>query len=154
MLTRLTRWDPFEEIRMIQREISNLFDRFFGTTQLTAAGARAVSWTPPMEAYYHQNHLILRCFIPGVDPKTVDVSVTGNVLTVRGERKLELDIPQEDYLFSEVAYGPFERTLTLPSELKTDQVQAKYYNGVLEISIPVAEGARPRKVPVEVQAAR
>ncbi len=148
MLTRFGRWDPFEEIRAIQREISNLFDRFFGSTQL--APARTVSWVPPLEAFYHKDHLILRFFLPGVDPKTVDVSVTGNVLTVRGERKLEMDIPQEDYLFCEVAYGPFERTVNLPAEVKTDQVNARYQHGVLEVSLPLAEAARPRKVPVEV----
>ncbi|MCS7173244.1 MAG: Hsp20/alpha crystallin family protein [Armatimonadetes bacterium] len=150
MLTRWSRWDPFEEIRAIQREISNLFDRFFGSAQLAPA-TRAASWVPPLEAFYHKDHLILRFFLPGVDPKTVDVSVTGNVLTVRGERKLEMDIPQEDYLFCEVNYGPFERTVNLPAEVKTDQVNARYQHGVLEISLPVAEAARPRKVPVEVK---
>ncbi|MDR5696385.1 MAG: Hsp20/alpha crystallin family protein [Armatimonadota bacterium] len=153
MLTRWNRWNPFEEINAIQREIGNLFNRFFGSTEAaTGPTTRMTHWIPPMEAFYHNNALVLRCFLPGVDPKTVDVSVTDNLLTIKGERKLELEIPRDDYLFSEVAYGTFERTLTLPQALKSDQVAARYYNGVLEITIPVAEGALPRKVNVEVVA--
>ncbi|MDR7608250.1 MAG: Hsp20/alpha crystallin family protein [Armatimonadota bacterium] len=76
--------------------------------------------------------------------------VTDNVLTPRGERKLGVDVPRDGYLFSEVAYGWFEGTLTLPQPLKTDQVSARYEQGVLEIRIPVVESALPRKVTVEV----
>ncbi len=153
MLSRWNRWDPFEEIRAIQREISNLFDRVLGTTEAAlTSGARSAEWVPPMEAFYHGGALVLRCFLPGVDPKSVDVTVTDNVLTIRGERRLGLDVPRDDYLFREVAYGRFERTLTLPQHLKMDQVSARYEHGVLEIRIPVVESALPRKVNVEVAA--
>lgn len=151
MLSRWNRWDPFEEIRAIQREIRNLFDRVLGTTEAAlAGGARTVEWVPPMEAFYHGGALVLRCFLPGVDPSSVEVTVTDNILTIRGERKLGLDVPRDDYVFSEVAYGRFERTLTLPQHLKTDQVSARYEHGVLEIRVPVVESALPRKVTVEV----
>lgn len=151
MLSRWNRWDPFEEIRAIQREIANLFDRVPGTTEAALAGSgRSTEWVPPMEAFYHDGALVLRCFLPGVDPRSVDVTVTDHVLTIRGERKLGLDIPRDDYLFSEVAYGRFERTLTLPQHLKTDQVSARYEHGVLEVRIPVVESVLPRKVTVEV----
>lgn len=153
MMTRWNRWNPFEEINAIQREIGNIFNRFSGSTEAAAGPTtRMIHWIPPMEAFYHNNALVLRCFLPGVDPKTVDVSVTDSVLTIKGERRLELEIPRDDYLFSEVAYGTFERTLTVPQALKSDQVAARYYNGVLEIRIPVAEGTLPRKVNVEIVA--
>ncbi|MCS7235747.1 MAG: Hsp20/alpha crystallin family protein [Armatimonadota bacterium] len=153
MLSRWNRWDPFEEIRAIQREISNLFDRVLGTAEAAlTSGARSAEWVPPMEAFYHGGALVLRCFLPGVDPKSVDVTVTDNVLTIRGERRLGLDVPRDDYLFSEVAYGRFDRTLTLPQHLKMDQASARYEHGVLEIRIPVVESALPRKVNVEVAA--
>jgi HSP20 family protein len=154
VLSRWNRWDPFEEIRAIQREIANLFDRVLGATEaaFTSGAVRSAGWVPPMEAFYHEGALVLRCFLPGVDPKSVEVMVTDNVLTIRGERKLGLDVPRDDYLFSEVAYGRFERTLTLPQHLKTDQVSARYEHGVLEVRIPVVESALPRKVAVEVAA--
>lgn len=71
-----------------------------------------LNWFPPMEAFYYKNVLTLRVFIPGVVPKDVEIAVTGNLLTINGERKLEPVIPPEAYVFSEVTYAKFERTLT------------------------------------------
>jgi len=149
MLARWNRWDPLEEINRIQRDIGTLFGRSFGTMEFVPT-ARMTTWFPPMEAFYSKNALVLRTFLPGVEPKSVDISITGTLLTIKGDRKLGLEIPRDDYLFSEIAYGTFERTLTLPEGLTTDKVHAKYFNGVLEITIPVLEGVLPKKVAVEV----
>lgn len=143
------RWDPLDEINKIQRDIGNLFGRSFGMMEFVPT-TQATTWLPPMEAFYHKNAFVLRTFLPGVEPKTVDISVTGNLLTIKGDRKLGQEIPRDDYLFSEIFYGTFERTVTLPEGLKTDKVQAKYLNGVLEVTIPVLEGVLPKKVVVEV----
>ncbi len=89
-------------------------------------------------------------WIPGVDVSQVDVKVSGNLLSIKGERKFEYHVPENQYLFTEVAYGPFERTVTLPDALKFDQVKAKYINGVLEITRPIHEGVLPKKVPIEI----
>ncbi len=151
MLARWNRWNPLEEINVIQRDMANVFDRFFGTMEgRLGPMTRATHWFPLVEAFYHHNMLVLRAFLPGVEPKTVDVSVSGNLLTIKGERKLDVEILKEDYLFSEIVYGPFERTLTLPDGLKADKVNAKYFNGVLEIAIPVAEAVMRKKITVEV----
>ncbi|HET7853011.1 MAG TPA: Hsp20/alpha crystallin family protein [Candidatus Methylomirabilis sp.] len=149
MLARWNRWEPLEEINKIQREIGTLFGRTFGMMEF-APTTRPSTWFPPMEAFYYQNALVLRTFVSGVEPKSVDISVTGNLLTIKGDRKLGVEIARDDYLFSEIAYGTFERTLTLPEGLKTDKVHAKYFNGVLEITVPVLEGVLPKKVAVEV----
>lgn len=149
MLTRWNRWDPIEEINKFQREIGTFFPRTFGMFEPMPT-PRMNIWYPPVEAFYYKNALVLRTFLPGVEPKLVDISVTGNLLTIKGERKLELEIPRDDYLFSEIVYGTFERTLTLPEGLKYEKVHAKYLNGVLEITIPILEGVLPKKVAVEV----
>jgi HSP20 family protein len=138
MLARWNRWDPWE-----------LFGRTLGMMELQPT-TRMTTWFPPMEVFYYKNALVLRTFLPGVQPKDVDISVTRTLLTIKGVRKLEPEIPRDDYLFSEIAYGTFERTLTLPEELKTDKIQAKYFDGVLEITIPVLEGVVAKKVAVEV----
>jgi HSP20 family protein len=148
MLTRWSRWDPFEEIGKFQREMGNLFGRTFGVLEPPAT-TQMTNWFPPMEVFYYQNALMLRVFIPGVVPKNVDIAVTGNLLTIKGERKLEPVIPPEAYIFSEVTYATFERTLTLPEGLKTEKIHATYLNGILEITIPVTEAVLPKKVPVE-----
>jgi HSP20 family protein len=77
--------------------------------------------------------------------------VSGNLLSIKGERKFEYQIPPEQFLFSEVPYGPFELSVTLPAGLRFDQVKAKYINGVLEITLPIHESVLPKQVPVEVQ---
>ncbi len=144
----LARWDPFEEIDKFQKEIGNLFGRTFRLLEPIAT-TKMTGWFPPMEAFYYKNALMLRVFIPGVLPKDVEITFTGNLLTIKGERQLQPVIPPEAYLFSEVTYAKFERTLTLPEGVKTDKMHATYLNGVLEITIPVTEAVLPKKVPVE-----
>jgi HSP20 family protein len=139
------RVDPFEEVVKLQRELGNLVTRTFGEPAFTTP----TRTFPPMEAFYYKHALVLRAFIPGVTLKEVDLSVTGNLLTIKGERKPEFVIPPEGFLFSEITYVKFERTLALPEGLKTDKIHAKYLNGVLEITIPVTDAVLPRKVPVE-----
>ncbi|HLJ60266.1 MAG TPA: Hsp20/alpha crystallin family protein [bacterium] len=140
----IRRGDPFEDIVKLQRELGNLV-RTFGEPVVTTP----MNMFPPMEAFYYKHALVLRAFIPGIAPKEVDLSVSGNLLTIKGERKPEFMIPPEGFLFSEITYAKFERTLALPEGLKTEKIQAKYLNGVLEITIPVTEAVLPKKVPVE-----
>ena len=149
MLARWNRWNPFEEFNKIQREFGTFFGPTFGMIEPLPV-TKVSTWYPPMEAFYYKNALVLRTYLPGVDPKFVDISVAGNLLTIKGERKLDLEIPRDDQLFSEFVYGPFERTLTLPEGFKYEKVHAKYINGVLEITIPVLEGTLPKKIEVEV----
>jgi HSP20 family protein len=115
-----------------------------------SGSSRTTTWAPPVESFYLDNNLIVRMWIPGVDASQVDVKVSGNLLSIRGERKFGYHVPENQYLFTEVGYGPFERTITLPEGLKFDQVKAKHINGVLEITLPIHEGVLPKKVPIEI----
>lgn len=146
-MLRWESWSPFEELFNLQRDMANLFARAFGAEPLVSSTR---SWTPAAEAFYRDNKLYIRVALPGVDPKHVDLSVTGNTLTIKGERKHEYEVPRDDYVFGEFTYGPFERTITLPSTVRTDDIQARYVHGVLEITAPLAEHALPRKIQVEV----
>jgi len=91
---------------------------------------------------------VIRAELPGVDPKDVDVSVAGRNLTIKGERKAP-EVPRDDRLFSEIVYGRFERTVTVPEGLNDDRIKAVWHNGMLEITIPVSQ-LQPKKVPVEI----
>jgi HSP20 family protein len=143
MLTH--REDPFEDVVKLPRELGTLVARTFGEPAFTTP----TRTFPPIETFYYKHALVLRAFIPGVAPKEVDLSVTGNLLTIKGERKPEFAIPPEGFLFSEITYAKFERTLARPEGLKTEKINAKYLNGVLEITIPVTDTVLPRKVAVE-----
>jgi HSP20 family protein len=139
-----TRWSSFGDVFGLNRELMNRLHSGEGMSRTTA-------WAPPVESFYQGNNLMVRVWVPGVDPTTVDVKVSGNLLSIKGERRFTYDVGENQYLFTEVAYGPFERTVTLPDGLAFDQVKAKYTQGVLDITLPIHEGVLPKKIQIEVE---
>jgi HSP20 family protein len=133
----------------MQRDMERLFGQFFGRD--VSVPEAAGEWTPPVETYMKDDNLILRCELPGVDPKDVDVSFdeSSNQLVIKGERKQDKETKDEDYIYREFAYGRFERRFTIPAGVKIDQMKAKYTNGLLEITVPSAAEAKPRKIKIE-----
>jgi HSP20 family protein len=130
--------------------ISNFVSKAIGSGNAgTSATGRTAAWVPLIESFYKDKNLVVRVWLPGCDPSKIDVQVSGNLLTIKGERTFPYE-PEDDQLYSEVAYGPFERTVTLPDTIKHDALTAKYVNGVLEISMPVREEVLPKKVTVEI----
>ncbi len=148
------RWDPFSEMRHMQHEMDRLFDRLLGT-DLTTRETGAREWLPLVESYMKGNDLVFKCELPGVDPKDVDVSVDENTrqLIIRGERKTEKDTKDEDYIYRELAYGSFERRFALPEGVKTDQLKAKFVNGILELTVPAPAISKPKKIEIETSEA-
>ena len=141
-------WDPFSELREMQREMDRVFGRFFGRD---VDEAHSGEWMPLVESYMKGNDLVFKCELPGVDPKDVDVSFDEKThqLIIKGDRKQEKEAKDEDYLYRELAYGAFERRFTLPEGVKTDQLKAKYANGILEITVPAPAISRPKKIAIE-----
>jgi HSP20 family protein len=105
---------------------------------------------PAMESFTKEGRYIIRLDLPGVEPKDVEVSVLENRLTIRGERKASKEADREGYHYTEASYGKFERSLSLPEGIDRDKIVAKYEHGVLEISMPLPEGAVAKKVPIEI----
>ncbi len=149
-LRAIRRWDPFNELRDMQHDMDRLFDRFLGRDiSLSEAGLGA--WMPSVESYTKGNDLVFKCELPGVDPKDVDVTLDENMrqLIIKGERKTEKGAKDEDYIYRELAYGNFERRFALPEGVKTEQVKAKFTNGILEITVPAPALSRPKKIEIE-----
>lgn len=142
----LTRWTPFEELTSLHREMDRLFTRAFDNPagQGSQAGA---AFTPAIEVSSAKDGWNVRLALPGVDPKDVHIEVAANNLTVRGERRREQKA--EPYL-SEITYGRFERTLTLPDSIDAEKVTAGYRNGLLELTLPLKESVKPRKIEIAV----
>ena len=140
------RWDPFEEMRSMQREMDRLFDRFLGGELPT--GHKGM-WAPSVESYMKDGKLVFRAELPGVDAKDLDVSITDRELIIKGERKHEKDTKEENYVYREISYGTFERHFVLPEGVKTDELKAKFANGVLEVTVPTPEISKARKVEIE-----
>ena len=131
----VTRYDPFRELDSLA---SRLLDQASGMSQ----SMRAM----PMDLFRSGDHYVLLCDLPGIDPGSVDIGLDGRVLTVRAERSQRGD--DVEWLTQERPTGTFVRQLTLGSGLDVDRIEATYNDGVLSLSIPVAEEAKPRKISV------
>ena len=131
----------FRGLEGLHHDIDALFDGFFGGREV----APVADWTPRVDTCVKDDKIIVRADVPGVDPKEVDISLEGNVLTVRGERKAE----KEEANYREVSYGRFERRVRVPNGTDAEKIAATYTNGVLEVTVPLPKPVT-RKVPVEV----
>ena len=103
-----------------------------------------------MDIYEHEGNLVLQAELPGVDPKHVDVRVENNVLTLRGERKFDSEVKREQYHRVERAYGTFSRSFTLPSVVDTGKIKAEFKDGVLRVTLPQREEAKPKQIQIAV----
>ena len=149
-MTVITRWDPFRELATLQDRMNRLFQETAGSggTSLTTAGA----FVPPVDVYEDEQGLRLKLEVPGIDEKDFDVRIENNVLTVRGERKFEKEEKEENFRRVERSYGSFVRSFSLPTSVDTEKVSAEYKNGVLTVTLPKMEAAKPRQIKVEVKA--
>jgi HSP20 family protein len=147
-LSTMDRWEPFR-VSDIQNEVNRLFDNFFGRPA-SAAGATGRTWVPPVEMYATKDDLVLTLELTGVSEKDVTVSITGDLLTVKGERRYEHQGKEQELLHAERMYGKFERLIQLPMAVQADRVKATYRDGVLEIKLPKAEELKPKEIKIDI----
>jgi len=140
-------WKPFRELERMMRR----FDTPFRLFEDIEDGFEE-RFVPAIDSFVKDGNLVVKADVPGLDPKDIEVSVLGNVLTIKGERKSESEVKKADYLKREVSYGSFERRMTLPEGTQTDQVKAAFKQGVLEVTLPLGKEAVARKVPIEAAA--
>ena len=151
-MRELVTWSPFRSLGSLRRDMDDLFNRFFNDWErdfspwFQHAGGDYL----PVESYVDGNTLVIKADLPGVDAKDIQVSVEGNQLTIKGERKARQEHKQGDYFHQEVRYGSFARTMVLPEGVNADEMKARYHNGVLEISMPAPASMVSKKVPIEV----
>jgi HSP20 family protein len=151
----MERWRPFggsaerwPDVSDIQQEVNRLFDSFFGRPAQTRSLERF--WAPLADMYETKDDLVLKFEIPGVSEKDLSVSITGDVLTLKGERKLNQELKDESYHRLERVYGKFERAIPLPMPVQADRVKATYRDGVLEITLPKAEEVKPKEIRIDI----
>lgn len=138
------------DLTSLRSEMDHLFDNFFGNRPFYSAADAADLMTPPVDVEETAEGYVFRADLPGMTEKDVKVSLVGDTLTLRGERKRESESQEGSVHRTERVFGAFERTFTLPKALRGDQVKASYRNGVLEIRVPKAEEARVREIEVQV----
>jgi HSP20 family protein len=147
----IVRFQPFGDLMGLQDRMNRLFDQSTrGNDEDWALGG---SWAPAVDIYEKNGNIVLKAELPGIDPKTVDVRVENNVLTLRGERKFEEEVKKDDFHRVERAYGTFTRSFTLPALVDTGKIKAEFKDGVLKLTIPKKEEAKPKQIQIQVQVA-
>jgi len=137
------RWgfaDPWRELRQLQREMSTVFESAFG---------RPIEAAPPCNVFAGENDLLVACEIPGVTLDDLDISVMGDTLTLKGERKPADEVGAEAYHRRERRTGPFNRSIQLPNRVDPNNVEAEYEDGVLTVHLNKAAEEKPRKITVK-----
>jgi HSP20 family protein len=149
----IVRWEPFRDLVNIQDRMNRLFDEAFRGTPRAGEEDWALggSWAPLVDIYEHEGNIVLKAELPGIEPKDVDIRVENNVLTLRGERRIDTEVKREQYHRVERAYGAFSRSFTLPSVVDTEKIKAEYKDGVLRMTLPTREEAKPKQINIAVK---
>jgi HSP20 family protein len=145
----LSRWEPSRGATTLQEQFNRLFSDAF---ERTAEESNLTSWAPAVDIYETEHELVVKADVPDVDPKDLDIRVENNILTIRGERKFEKKVDENNYLRVERAYGSFTRSFSLANTVNAEAIKADYQNGVLTLSIPKREEAKPKQIKVNVGA--
>src|SRR5579864_8766672 len=142
----LSRFEP-RGASTLQDQINRVFNEVL---ERGGDESNLTSWAPAVDIYETEHELVVKADLPDVDEKDLDVRVVNNVLTIRGERRFEKNVNEDNYLRVERAYGSFSRSFSLANTVNTDAIKAEYRNGVLTLTIPKREEAKPKQIKVNV----
>jgi HSP20 family protein len=145
--TGMVRYSPFRELDQLQNEMNRLFS---GWSRGWANGEpdNTTLWSPLVDIYENEESIILKAELPGVDPQSVDIRLENNVLTLRGERQFDGDREKEQILRMERPYGTFSRSFAISSVVDDSNISAKFNNGVLTVTLPKKEQAKPKRIQI------
>ena len=151
MNMHLVRWEPFREVVSLKQAMDRLFeDSMVHPARFWPENGKNEF---KIDMYQTGDRVVVKASLPGLKPEEVDISVTGDVVTIRGEHKEELEIKEEAYLRKEQGYGSFCRAITVPVDVKSDQAEAVFENGILTLTLPKAEEIKTRSIKVKVKEA-
>lgn len=142
---RLIPPSPFRGLARLEREMEEMFGRL----PAWPWSDRERVWAPAVDMIDHDDEIVLRADLPGLDEKDIEVTVQDGALAIRGQRKEETEEKKEDYYYSERSHGAFARTLTLPTTVAADTVKATFTKGVLEVRLPKAKAAKGKKIEIK-----
>jgi HSP20 family protein len=147
----LTPWrtDLTSDLSHIQREMNRMLDTFF-RGGVADDGSFGSFWSPPVDVREREDTYLVEVELPGLTKDDVKITMENNILTILGEKKQEKEEKRGDYHRSERVYGSFQRSFTLPSSVKNDKIEAQYKNGILTVTLPKVEEAKPKAIEVKV----
>ena len=133
MAKDLMEWRPFREVSRLRREMDRMWDDYFGFGR-KALQPLVMEWIPAVDVSETADKILVKAEVPGMDANDINISVTGDVLTIKGEKKSEREEKEENFHLVERTYGSFARSLTLPAAVDMDKIEATYQNGVLTVT--------------------
>lgn len=146
----LVRWRPVRSIINLQDEVSRMFESFFERSSHSMEDGGL--WSPATDVSETRDNVVVSVELPGMKKDEIKITEQDNILTIQGEKKQEKEEKDSNYHRLERAYGFFSRSFTLPATIKADQIKASYEHGVLQLSLPKAEEAKPKEIPISVGA--
>jgi HSP20 family protein len=146
-MSKMIRWQPMNDLVSLRDAMDRLFEDSFVTPRSWAAPFATSE--PSIDVYETGNDVEVKATLPGIKPENVDITLTGDMLTITGETKEETEQKDKNYLRRERRYGSFSRTVSLPEGLEGDKAEAKFDNGVLTLTIPKSEQIKPKKIQVK-----
>ena len=146
-MSNLTRWEPAREMMTLREAMDRLFDDAFTRPLSIRDGWSA----PAIDMYQTDDEIVVKASLPGFKADDVQINITGDVLTLRGEMKHEDEKKEKAWHLREQRWGSFERSVALPTNVVADQANADFENGVLSITLPKAEEAKPRTISVKAK---
>jgi HSP20 family protein len=150
-------WRPFMDLSRWEREMDRMMERFFDRRMLPRwperwlGGDAMEITTPAVDLYEEKDEIVVKAELPGMDKENIEVNLSDHHLTIKGEKKKEEEVKEENYYRSERSYGAFLRTLELPAEVHADKVKAAFKNGILEVRLPKTEEAKAKEINVKVE---
>jgi HSP20 family protein len=146
-MSSIVRWEPFRNLSTLQDQVNRLFE-----TSLPGRpeNSELTTWAPAVDIYETENELVIKADLPEIDEKGLDVRVENNMLTIRGERKFDEKVKEDNYLRIERTYGSFSRSFSLPNTVNTGAIKAEYKNGVLTVEMPKRAEMKPKQVKINV----
>ena len=144
----LVRWNPARDLMQMREEMDRLFNQAFGRGDGEEGAWGRGTWMPPVDIHETDDAFVLKAELPGFTKEDVQIELHGNRLILRGERKQETEVKEEQYHRRERAYGRFERAFWLPTTVDAEKIQASFKDGVLELRLPKSEAAKPKRIPI------
>jgi len=142
----MIRWEPFSELMSLRQAMDRLFEDSF-VTPSRAFGR--LDFTMPVDMYQTENEVVVKTAVPGVKPEEVDITITGDTLCIKGEKKADEKVKRDDYIYQEHRYGAFSRAVNLPAGLDTGKAEASFEDGILTLTIPKSEEVKPKQIEVK-----
>lgn len=147
-MANITRWDPFGEMVSLRQAMDRLMeDSFVSPTSLRTV--RGEQLNPALDVHQNADEIVVTATLPGMKPEDVEITITGQSLSIRGELKADESVERDQYLYRERRFGSFHRQLELPTRVEGDRAEATFENGVLRLAIPKAEDTKPRQIEIK-----